>query len=156
MAIINPHDKFVKDVISSTANAIDILNSGLTKEISEQINWSSITRESGSFISKELKEFQSDALFSMKTKKKSELNIYLLFEHKSYVEGNIYSQLGSYIWQIYRKQKQLTLIVPFVLYHGKKRWEVKASFKEEFNLDKDDLALFSQFIPDFSFSLMTI
>lgn len=150
------HDEFTADIVSENPNVIQILKTGLEKEISEVLLWDSLKKEDGTFVTKELSKIQSDALFSIKTKRSSKLEIYILFEHKSYVDKNIHTQLGGYLMEIYRKQTKPKLVLPFVLYHGKNNWNIKPVFIDNFDLHPDDLKLFSRYFPNFEFSLMDL
>ncbi len=61
--------------------------------------------------------------------------IYILFDHKSQPSKDIYLQLLKYmveIWINYTIENEnwdkLPPIIPFVLYHGKVKWNVSNSF----------------------------
>lgn len=148
-----PHDAFIKDIMTEISLASEILRISLEPQIAAELNWSTLAREESTFIDEELKESRSDALFSVKTIKGSLLQVYLLFEHKSTVDRNIHRQLLKYLQQIYNRQKKLTVVVPVVLYHGQKSWQVHNSFIEAFNLNKEDSEIFRRYIPDFSYEL---
>ena len=82
--------------------------------------------------------------------------IYFLFEHKSYPDSLIHIQLLEYIvkiWKLELKQKkikELPMIIPLVLYHGKQKWKVKENLSSILAGPTD---LLSEYLPDFKFIL---
>ena len=81
----------------------------------------------------------------------------MLFEHKSTPEEWIAFHLLRYqvrIWELFLKQnekaKRLPVIIPLVLYHGKKKWRVGIQFSDLFMNPRPVLMAF---IPDFSYLL---
>ncbi|PNR93613.1 MULTISPECIES: Rpn family recombination-promoting nuclease/putative transposase [unclassified Petrotoga] len=58
--------------------------------------------------------------------------IYILMEHKSYIEGKIIFQLLRYITNIWEekydpKTKKVPIIIPIVIYHGREIWNVETN-----------------------------
>ena len=68
MSHSNGHDVFVRDVISEKKYAIEILKASLPGDVVKVIKWPSLKLEEDSFVDENMKEFQSDALFSAVTK----------------------------------------------------------------------------------------
>ncbi len=81
--------------------------------------------------------------------------MYLLFEHKSFIDRDIGFQIIQYLVKIWkstlheRKPGSLPIIIPLILYHGKSRWTVELNFSDYFNCP-DSLR---RFIPDFQYLL---
>ena len=129
MEINNPHDKFFKDSLSRKEVAIDFMDNYLPQDLLNLIDLDNIIIEKDSFIEKELEDFYSDILYKVDLAEK-EGYLYFLFEHKSYEYSKISLQLLKYmikIWELKLKQKEndkLPLIVPMVVYHNKKEWDV--------------------------------
>ncbi|MBW7859424.1 MAG: Rpn family recombination-promoting nuclease/putative transposase, partial [Leptonema sp. (in: Bacteria)] len=84
----------------------------------------SLEVENGTFIENDLSELRSDLLFSIKTISGNPLNIYILFEHKSYRDSKIFTQLLSYIAAIHKSQTVLMPVIPLVFYHDKQKWDL--------------------------------
>jgi len=58
--------------------------------------------------------------------------IYILMEHKSYIEGKVIFQLLRYITSIWEekydpKTKKVPIIIPMVIYHGREVWNVETN-----------------------------
>ena len=87
----------MRDPLSRTDNAISSLKSALPPGLLNRLNINSLEVENGTFIENDLSELRSDLLFSIKTISGHPLNIYILFEHKSYRDPKIFTQLLSYI-----------------------------------------------------------
>jgi predicted transposase YdaD len=91
-----------------------------------------------SFVDKELRHHFSDLLYTVKHRQK-DLHLYLLFEHKSSPDH----------W-IALRAKHLPAIIPLVLYHGRKTWQIPKNFSALLNQDDDFL---KQFTPEFEYLL---
>jgi predicted transposase/invertase (TIGR01784 family) len=82
--------------------------------------------------------------------------IFLLLEHKSYADRLIHLQLLEYMLKIWRyilrqeKCGHLPVIIPMVLYHGRKRWQYGIRFSSLFPKNSEKLGAY---IPDFGFIL---
>ncbi|MCP4147543.1 MAG: Rpn family recombination-promoting nuclease/putative transposase, partial [bacterium] len=109
----------------------------------------------GSFVDEELREYHSDLLFDVSPKSGRPTYIYLLFEHKSFVDYDVGFQLLQYMVRVWtsgllsRKEGKLPIIIPLVLYHGRQYWTVGTDFSFLFDCP-DSL---KRFIPDFQFLL---
>ena len=86
MPIQNPHARFVEENFKNLQTAQEIFSKLLPEKISKELNFDTLKTEDASFVTEELKEYQSDILFSVKTKSGQNHQIHILFEHKSYVE----------------------------------------------------------------------
>ena len=86
MAMQNPHARFVEENFKDLEKAREIFSKLLPEKILKELNFNTLKTEDASFVTEELKEYQSDILFSVKTKSGQNRQIYVLFEHKSYVE----------------------------------------------------------------------
>lgn len=128
-SISSKHDKFVRKILSDTDTAIDYLQNALPVHIAEKLDFNTLARQPGSYVSKELEKTISDVVYTCRRKDRSgDMEISLLLEHKS--SPDIYTpvQIGSYLFsgyqhQIKQKRKQLSPIIPILLYHGKEKWE---------------------------------
>jgi predicted transposase/invertase (TIGR01784 family) len=151
------HDPFLRNLLSGKQEAIDFLLDSLPKKISGLLDFTGLELIRESFIGENQEESRTDLLFKIPLKEgSSSVTIYLLFEHKSYLDRKIYVQLLDYLSKIYRRQmendKRLTVVLPFVFYHGEKRWDLGAEFLDTFDKASIPNALL-RFIPNFSIHL---
>ncbi|HGJ5873159.1 MAG TPA: Rpn family recombination-promoting nuclease/putative transposase [Arsenophonus apicola] len=77
-----PHDSLFKQFLSEKETAKDFFTIWLPDEIKSLCDLNSLKLESGSFIDSEMKNYQSDSLYSVKTPK-GKGYFYLLIEHQS-------------------------------------------------------------------------
>ncbi len=100
-----------------------------------------------------MKENFADIVYSCKYKGKTDIQISLLFEHKSYPVKRPHIQLLKYllkIWDANVKQKtELIPVIPIIFYHGKKRWKQRL-FEDYFEGIDENL---KQFLPSFNYIL---
>lgn len=127
--LTDPHDKFIRETFSRKDVAAGFLDGNLPGEIRKNVNLATLSIVKDSFIDKELKEHFSDILYTVKYRK-TDMFIYLLFEHKSYPDQLSGFQILRYetkIWEQYLKQnpkaKKLPPIFPMLLYHGQAEWK---------------------------------
>lgn len=88
----------------------------------------------GSFIDESLKETFSDIIYGAKIKGK-DVKIAFLLEHKSYKDKLVAFQVARYIINIWAKtigtdKKELPVVLPIVVYHGKDKWNYKVDIRE--------------------------
>ncbi|TDE18421.1 hypothetical protein E0F88_02470 [Dyadobacter psychrotolerans] len=93
----------------------------------------------------------SDIVYTCQKKGKGGLKVCLLIEHKSFPDKNTPIQIGSYIFssllrQIVNKQ-ELEMIIPVLLYHGRKGWEYQTLADLFKKMDPD----WKKFLPDFDY-----
>lgn len=150
-----PHDEFFKAVFSRLEIVLDYLTKMLPVELQKDLDFNSLTRTNGSFVSPTLQEYFSDVVYrcAFKGSTKS-IFISFIFEHKSSVEPYPHLQLLRYMldtWEEQRKQgKAITPIIPIVVYHGKEKWR-KRKFSAYFgkNIPKG----LEPFFPNFDYLL---
>ncbi len=152
----NPHDRLFRETWSDRDTAADFMRHYLPENILSVADLNSLEICKESFIEEDLKDYYSDILYRMMFEG-DDGYIYLLFEHKSYSDRLIFLQLLEYmlkIWRLVIKQKKetvlLPVIVPIVLYHGRKEWSCGTEFSGMFTGASRQL---SAYIPDFGFVL---
>ena len=160
--IINPHDKLFRETWSDVATARAFLQQYLPPALLARLHLGTLEIVKDSFIDQELQEYFSDLLYRI-TIDKHVGYIYLLFEHKSYPERHIHLQLLEYLLRIWRQDfkqrvknqyaRRLPIIVPLVLYHGKRPWRIKRRFAELFHRSAKT---FQPYIPDFEYVLFDL
>ena len=173
--IQNPHDAFVRSVFQEKENAIDLIRSALPQEIVSRLDLASLDVIDASFVDEEQKQSQGDLLFSIslnppagkpsaEKENKGDLQIYCLFEHKSYLDPGIYVQLIEYLARIYRRQwttvRWFSPVIPLVFYHGEKEWNLGNRLLDQMvrnsGLGRQDLDLLRRYIPDFGIELFNV
>ncbi len=154
---INPHDKLFREVWSDKAIAADFLQNYLPAKVLSQIDLHTLEIAKDTFIEKDLKEFYSDLLYKVDLQAGPGY-IYLLFEHKSYVDKLTPLQILEYmvkIWRLHLKQHPHALlppVVPFLLYHGNNQWPW-CKFSDL--MDASGLIL-PEYTPDFQYILLDL
>ena len=156
MKVQNPHDKFFRESMGNVTTAKDFLAHYLPKNILQIIDLNTLEPQKDSFINQELDEGFSDLLFKADISGK-EGYLYFLFEHKSYPDKGISLQLLKYMVEIWEakmnkeEQKQLPIVIPLVIYHGKTSWSIPTSLGSNLNgyeeLPKD----VKVHVPDFDY-----
>ena len=150
----NIHDKFFKKVFSNIENVKDFLRIALPADIQTHTNLDNINIDANSYVSDSVKEFYSDVVVKSCIKDfDTELDIYILFEHKSYQDKRIFIQLLHYMYLMWARdfenKKPLRIIIPLVFYHGKTQWKIPLNFLDQFKIN-DDL---KKYLLDFSYIL---
>ena len=148
----NPHDKLFKATFSEKELVIDFINNFLPVYIQEKIDVSSLSLQPTSYISPPLDEFFSDVIYSCNFGE-LEIQVCILFEHKSYVPPFPHLQVLRYLveaWsQMISQEEMLKPIVPIIVYHGEDKWHHK-SFESYFpQLDPT----LKHFFPSFDYLL---
>lgn len=156
--LFNPHDKFFKESFSRKEIARSFIREYLPESIIKQLDFQSLTILKDSFIDKELSEHFSDILYRVKLSGMLSY-IYLLFEHKSYIDPWTGFQILRNmvkVWEQYRKQhkkvKRLPVILPIVIYQGSEKWKMKSSIAHLFG----DLTNTKDYIPEFKCEVFDI
>jgi predicted transposase/invertase (TIGR01784 family) len=153
--IVNPHDKFFKEVFTRRETAEEFLRNYLPDDVVTLLDLRSLEYVKDSFIDKHLEEFYSDLLFTVFLKDGSRGYVYILLEHKSYQEPLTAFQLLRYmvkIWEMALKNREdvrFPVIIPVVLYHGAHRWRAGVQFRDLLDVS----TALVPFIPDFQYVL---
>ena len=166
--ISSPHDKFIRNLLSSPEISRDFFSNYLPDAVLKRIDAASIRPVKGSFIDRELREHFSDLLCKADTTDGRPGYIYCLLEHKSYPDRLVAFQLLRVMVKIwsgdlrkFRKRKKkaekagqspprpfrFAPVVPIVLYHGESKWNVPENFHALFDMD-DELKFC---VPNFRF-----
>ena len=153
------HDLFVKGFLSNPNEAIDFFDGSLPKTTTNLLDLEKLELTKESFIGNDGDESRTDLLYKIPLKSGTPVYIYLLFEHKSYYDPNIFTQILEYLSKIYAWQKMgkedLKIVIPFVFYHGEKGWDLGRNFLDSFKYNSipDE---FLKFIPNFSIQLLEL
>jgi len=150
--ITSIHDKFIRAILADTEIAISYFKACLPESIADLLDWSTLTQLSDTYISKELREKISDIVYGCRRRgSRRKVKISLLFEHKSKPEKFTPVQLLSYLSSGFQKQaaqdKEVSPIIPVLLYHGKERWRYQ-TLVTLFNTPDQEL---TPFIPEYDY-----
>ncbi|REG26159.1 putative transposase/invertase (TIGR01784 family) [Archangium gephyra] len=120
-----PHDLFVRYTFGQPERAAAELRAALPPQVVSQVDWSTLRREPGSVVDPELRETQSDLLFSARLSGGRPLLFYLLMEHQSRVDRWMALRMLRYVvrqLEHWRKANpgsaRLPVVIPLVMYHG--------------------------------------
>ncbi len=156
----SPHDALIRSMFREKEEAISFFKSTLSEKVIPLLVWEDLKLSNSSYVSPNLKQSHSDLLFQIPLHSGEDISIYILFEHKSYLDTGIYIQLLGYLAEIYRDQirnkKNLSVVIPFVFYHGEKKWNLGNRFADQFRSSDNTLEEFCQFIPDFQIDLFDL
>lgn len=151
----NVHDKFFKSLMGEKENAISFFRNYLPQALLQEMDLESLELQSESFVDEKLKESFSDVLHRVNIKNRTSY-IYTLFDHKSKPDKYTSLQLLKYmisIWErhiaLYGRKGKLPIVLPIVLYHGKRNWKLGNHLK----VILETIPAYDPFIPDFRFSL---
>ena len=153
--IVNPHDKFFKEVLSREEIARDFIIHYLPSDVVDLFDMTSLEIKKDSFVEKGLKEYFSDLLYCVDTKDGDPSYVYVLFEHKSYPERLISLHLLRYMVRIWEQavklgeSKPLPPVIPVVVYHGRSKWKVGLDFHDLFDIPES----LQEYTPDFKYLL---
>ncbi len=160
--INSPHDVYFKKNWSNPDFVRSFLNTYLPPEICTKIKMDTLEICKDSFVTKDMKEVHSDMLYKIQLEEK-EMFLYILFEHKSYPDRMIFIQLCRYILSIFEMYlqenksvedaKNLPLVLPLVLYHGKEKWNMPVEFSRCFRSVSKEM---QNFVPNFCYTLFDL
>ena len=132
MTVSNPHDKFFYDSFGRPEIARNFLEEYLPAEIRQLLDLNHLVWQKDKFHDPEMKEYRSDLLYQSQLTTGEEAYVYLLFEHKSYVDNMVGFQILEYIVRLWAEQEKLqqpfSPVFPIVIYHGEQPWRVSTEF----------------------------
>jgi predicted transposase/invertase (TIGR01784 family) len=135
-----PHNLMVRAVLSDVAEAAGFLQRHLPPEVSQALDWATLTLREGSFVDEDLRASEADFLYEIAQGSGEEpVWIYVLVEHQSTPDRWMRLRLLKYccrIWEMsfraHPEQRALRAIVPLVFYQGERRWSYSREFADLF------------------------
>jgi predicted transposase/invertase (TIGR01784 family) len=154
--ISHVHDKFFKENFSQKEVASEFIQTVLSAEICNRLDFTKLEISNASFVDEDLSENFADLVYTIDYQGNNKIQICLLLEHKSYLDEYPHLQLNRYmlnIWQQNIKQKQpLMPTIPMIIYHGKSTWKYR-KFADYFkNMDEN----LSCYVPNFDYELVDL
>ena len=153
MTVNNPHDKFFYDSFGKPEIARNFLEEYLPPEIRQLLNLEYLIWQKDKFHDSQMQEYQSDLLYQTQLITGEAAHVYLLFEHKSHIDKNVGFQILEYIVRFWGEQEKLqqpfSPIIPIVLYHGERTWNVSTEFLDLVEMPE----VLRPFMPNFHYHL---
>ncbi|MCF6197940.1 MAG: Rpn family recombination-promoting nuclease/putative transposase [Hyphomicrobiaceae bacterium] len=152
------HDRFFKHLLKDPDTMGLFLRERLPGKLAALLGDEPPALVPGSFVDEALSEHFSDLLYKVGLKHGGAAYIYVLADHKSAPDKGTALQLQRYmnkIWQSLSKQGETPLprILPVVVYHGVRRWNIPTSFAAMCEDARDELA---PYLPDFEYMLIDL
>ena len=153
------HDEFFKYNLENRQILIEILKMSLSENVFYKIDLDKIESQKTDFITDDLKEHRTDALFKAFIGG-GEAFIYLLFEHKSYKDLDLDFQILKYLLDILQREKERTgervSIIPIAVYNGEESWEPTGNFLSGYTYIKEMPIEIRGLLLDFSYFFLDI
>jgi predicted transposase YdaD len=142
LAMPGPHDLFARFTFGHPERAAAELRAVLPPHVVSEVDWSSLRRESSSVVDPELRETESDLLFTARMYGGRSLLLYVLLEHQSTVDRWMALRMLRYVVRQLEHWRQqhpdspvLPIIVPLVMYHGPEgAWSAPRRVEELFDM----------------------
>ena len=120
-----PHDLFARYTFGHPERAAAELRAVLPAQLVSEVDWASLRQESGSVVDPELRESESDLLFTARLRTGRSLLLYVLLEHQSRVDRWMALRMLRYVVRLMERWRtehpestRLPIILPLVMYHG--------------------------------------
>ena len=131
--INNAHDKIFRKVLDNKNDAVQIINRVLKKE--DRITKEEIEKYKSSYVSSNLKNSEADIVYKIKNK-----DVFFLIEHQTKIDYEMPYRILKYEIDIiestlenrkYKTKKyKYPIVIPIVLYTGKRKWNAKIDLRE--------------------------
>ncbi len=157
MGVSSPHDALFKFVFAHPEDAASELRAVLPLELSQRLDWSSLTPQPANFVDERLSGRQADLLFSIRCEGRQTF-LYVLFEHQSTNDPLMAFRLLRYmvrIWDSFLaahpQSLRLPAILPVVLHHSDMGWTAATDLASLIDVDAEMLSNAGSYIPQFRF-----
>ncbi len=158
-----PHDLFARYTFGHPERAAAELRAVLPPHVVSEVDWASLRREPGSVVDPELRETESDLLFTARLRTGRPLLLYVLLEHQSSVDRWMAWRMLRYVVRQVERWRQehpestvLPLIIPLVMYHGPGgAWTAPRRVEDLFDLPEgeEQRARWRALVPHFEYLL---
>jgi predicted transposase/invertase (TIGR01784 family) len=117
----------------------DLLRGYVDEEWIERVDFSTLEKVSGSYVSDDLREREDDAVWRVRLADEEWLYVYVLLEFQSTVDRFMALRVMTYLGLLYQdlaRRKKLTAsrklppVLPVVLYNGRPRWNAETDVGE--------------------------
>ncbi|ATB34849.1 hypothetical protein CYFUS_000256 [Cystobacter fuscus] len=159
-----PHDLFARYTFGHPERAAAELRAVLPPHVVSEVDWASLRREPGSVVDPELRETESDLLFTARLNTGRPLLLYVLLEHQSTVNRWMALRMLRYVVRQVERWRQehpesalLPLVIPLVMYHGPDgAWTAPRRVEDLFDLpgeEEEQRARWRALVPRFEYLL---
>ncbi|REG31702.1 putative transposase/invertase (TIGR01784 family) [Archangium gephyra] len=156
-----PHDLFARYTFGHPERAAAELRAVLPAYVVSEVDWASLRREPGSVVDPELRETESDLLFTARMRTGQSLLLYVLLEHQSSVDRWMALRMLRYVvrqverWRTeHPEHTRLPLIIPLVMYHGPDgAWTAPRRVEDLFDLPREERERWRALVPRFEYLL---
>ncbi|HYO72376.1 MAG TPA: Rpn family recombination-promoting nuclease/putative transposase [Archangium sp.] len=158
-----PHDLFARYTFGHPERAAAELRAVLPAHVVSDVDWSSLRQEPGSVVDPELRETESDLLFTARWRTGGSLLLYVLLEHQSSVDPWMALRMLRYVvrqverWrQTHPESTRLPVIIPLVMYHGPDgAWTAPRRVEDLFELPEgvEERERWRELVPRFEYLL---
>jgi predicted transposase/invertase (TIGR01784 family) len=158
-----PHDLFVRFTFGHPERAAAELRVALPPPVVSAVDWATLRRESSSVVDPELRETESDLLFTARLLDGRPLLLYVLLEHQSSVDRWMALRMLRYVVRLlerWRKEhpegERLPVVIPLVMYHGPEgAWSAPRRVEALFDLpdQQESRAHWEALVPRFEYLL---
>ncbi len=139
-AVPMTHDTGYKLLFSHPEMVEHLLRGFVDEEWVAQLDFSSLERVEGSYVSEKLKKREQDAVWRLQWRGEDRwVYVYLLLEFQSTPDRSMALRMLTYLCLLYQdiyrqeklgKNKKLPPVLPLVLYNGEKRWTAPTVLSE--------------------------
>ncbi|MFO7735576.1 MAG: Rpn family recombination-promoting nuclease/putative transposase [bacterium] len=141
MSKILRHDQFFLKTFSDKKSVQVFLKDSLPEKLTARLDLDHIEFEECTVVDSSLSKNIPDLVIKTRVRSnKDPVDIYLLFEHKAHRDKNVLFQILRYMLNMWEKdlheKKKPRIIIPYIFYHGKKRWKIK-KFRDIFSNDPE-------------------
>ena len=129
----HPYDKIYRNLLGDVNQVTKFLNNYLKPN--PKLESENLEKSNTSFITSHFRNRQADIIYKMKDK-----NIYFLIEHQSKIDKKMPYRIWMYGVELIRaetrenligkKEYKIPIVIPIVLYTGKKKWNVTTNLSE--------------------------
>jgi predicted transposase YdaD len=156
-----PHDRLVRFTFDHPERAAAELRAALPDFVVSQVDWTSLKPERGSVVDPELRQTETDMLFSARLRGGRVVLFYVLLEHQSSVDRWMALRLLRYVVRQLEHWRQenpgserLPVIIPLVMYHGPGgAWSAPRRVEELFDVPEAHRELWQGLLPRFGYAV---
>ncbi len=131
------HDKLFKSALQDIESAREFLRHFLPSYILNDIDLKKLKLDSTNYIRENLEEQNSDLVFETVFLRHKNI-LFLLLEHKSYIDRELIIQIINYIFGIFNRDitenRAFSFVLPIVVYHGNRKSKPKPLYSYFKNL----------------------
>lgn len=144
----NPHDHFVRRTFDVADHTRALLKTYLPASILCNLRLETLEPCRETFLGAHEHEKRLDFLYTARFHDDTSVLVYLLLEHKSYIDRYIALQLLGYVLKIQewrrRNGQPPCVVIPIVIYHGDEPWDEPTSLRDKIRASEH----LSGFVPD--------